>query len=145
MPFDRKDVFKYEAGGKQLCADPLVIYHKFMEAVEGDVLLLLERAYPPAPPKTESPAEPEPDEPQAVQMLRSASRIQIGNAMILALGQKQLDPETGEGLTAEQGETLYFDFLDWMESKKKPPDTSPMSLPSAGSASSAAPWLTKSS
>ncbi len=47
MPFDRKAVFPYEVRGEKLFADPMVVYERLMEFVQGDLTIHLERAYMP--------------------------------------------------------------------------------------------------
>ncbi len=164
MPFDRKTVFPYEVRGEKLFADPMVVYERIMEFVQGDLTVHLERAYmpqqamplplpmvpppegaandatPPMPPET--PSEGHEDEPPGLKMIRAASRRVISDAMRYALELPMFDRKTGEGPTVAECEDLYFEWSDWMEDKKKASATSPTPSTASPATGSLGPWST---
>ena len=138
---DRK-VWPYEACGEKLFADPLVVWHRFMEAVGGDANLLVERAYPQVALHPPSDLPPPTVSDSVIDTMSAGARIEIGRAMINALELEPFDRKTGKGVTTSQGEELYLQWLAWMEDKKKDSAGSPTLSTPVPATGSPAPWAT---
>ncbi len=155
MSFANTKVFPYTINGQKLYADPLVVYQRLMEHVGGDLTILLERAYPPAlpmkPPLPMKPSEgasaveseKDDDEPPMARVVRTQARVAIGEAMRFALELPMFDRTKEENVTAGECESLYHEWVEWMDDKKKGTAGSPTPSTASPATGSPAPWATR--
>jgi hypothetical protein len=97
-----RNVFKYQDGGRDVYADPLVVYRSFVGALGGDPEPYLAAA------RNES-REP------ADFMSRLEAEGKLAEASRVAFGLPAFDPGTGEGATEAFCLDTLYSFLEWLE------------------------------
>jgi hypothetical protein len=124
---DKRKIFKYFNGKKEVYGDPFVINMNFFRALDSENV---ESLFEKMDNKDIQGSEYEDT------VLRILPGIKAG------FGVSEVDPDTGEGLTVDEMVELFGDFLVWRADLKKNTETSPngaapsQELPDIGSTTS---------
>jgi hypothetical protein len=111
-----KRIFGYFDGNKVTYCDPLDIYIKFFQALQGDPDPVLANARYPEHPEKEQPME---------RLKRLDATKQLVEAARVCFGFAPVDPATGEGIPSEAALAALYAWLDWWEKKSPPPASVP--------------------
>jgi hypothetical protein len=116
-------VFKYQdAEGRDAYADPLAVHYGLLEALKGELAEALQDA------RSED------------LRARVAAQRRLGAAVLEAFTMPPFDPRTGSGTTLGHCLDVLWDFLAFLDAKKKQPVSSPTcARPTAPASSPAAP------
>ena len=112
---EQREIFRYSNGQKTVCADPAVLYRRFLKAVGGEQSL-------------------QDIDQQALSddmELAGAAGEKLLGAIRDAFNLKPLD-EDGNGATEPEQLKAYTDFLEYLSESKKKVDSTPTWQPPTG-------------
>lgn len=118
---EERQIFRYSNGVKTVCADPAVLYRRFLKAIGGEQHL----------------TDVEKQIQSGDETLAEQGSDKLLAAVRASFNLKSLDEE-GEGATEPEQLRAYFSFLEFLTESKKKAETSPTWQPPMGEQSSAA-------
>lgn len=130
--FSKTDIYRYSVGTYgEFAADPLLLRRRILIASAGHCYEMACQAkeYEEKMAEVGDAVGDEADAKRAEFSMRLAEVE--GKLVAIAFEAFNLVPvdEKGRGVTELQGLELLYDFLDWLDQKKSPPETSPTASP----------------
>ena len=125
---EERQIFRYHNGTKMVCADPAVLYRRFLKAIGGEQRL----------------GDIEKKLASANDQLVEQGIEELLPAVREGLNLKSLDEE-GQGATEAEQLRAYYGFLEFLTESKKKVENSPTWQPSMEEASSGPPVPTSQS